>query len=68
MAEKREQERVFAPGSSIGSQLSKLAERRTDIFGSGAEETQIGKKVSEGRGLERIFCYKKSLLYFELTP
>ena len=55
MAEKREQERVFAPGSSIGSQLSKLAERRTDIFGSGAEETQIGKKVSEGRGLERIF-------------
>ena len=45
-SEKRDQEEVFAAGSSIGSQLQRLAERRTDIFGSGAEETQIGKKVS----------------------
>lgn len=44
--DKREQEGVYAPGSAIGNQLSRLAERRTDIFGSGAEETQIGKKVS----------------------
>jgi len=39
------QEEVYAPGSSIGSSLKQLAERRTDIFGSGAEEAQIGKKV-----------------------
>ncbi len=46
MSEKRDQEEVFAPGSSIGSNLKRLAERRTDIFGHGAEEAQIGKKVS----------------------
>ncbi|ELU00425.1 hypothetical protein CAPTEDRAFT_151021, partial [Capitella teleta] len=38
---------VFAGGSSIGSSLKQLAERRTDIFGAGAEETQIGKKIGE---------------------
>jgi splicing factor 3A subunit 1 len=38
-------EEVFAGGSSIGSSLKMLAERRTDIFGVGLEETQIGKKV-----------------------
>ena len=43
--EKREQEEVYAPGSAIGDQLKHLAERRTDIFGIGTEETQIGKKV-----------------------
>lgn len=36
---------MYAQGSAIGDQLKHLAERRTDIFGSGAEETQIGKKV-----------------------
>ena len=45
MAERREQEEVYAQGAAIGDQLKHLAERRTDIFGSGAEETQIGKKV-----------------------
>ncbi len=45
IAEKREQEEVYAAGSSIGGNLKLLAERRTDIFGSGAEEAQIGKKV-----------------------
>ena len=45
LAEKREQEEVYAAGSSIGGNLKLLAERRTDIFGSGAEEAQIGKKV-----------------------
>ena len=39
------EEEVFAAGSSIGSSLKQLAERRTDIFGAGTEETQIGKKV-----------------------
>lgn len=45
--EKKNQEEVFAPGTDIGSSLSRLAERRTDIFGSGAEETAIGKKMGE---------------------
>ncbi len=45
VGEKRNQEEVYAPGAAIGSSLKQLAERRTDIFGMGAEETQIGKKV-----------------------
>ena len=45
VTEKRGQEEVYAPGSAIDSSLKQLAERRTDIFGSGAEEAQIGKKV-----------------------
>jgi splicing factor 3A subunit 1 len=46
MPAKRDEE-VYAPGASIGSSLRQLAERRTDIFGVGVEETQIGKKVSQ---------------------
>jgi hypothetical protein len=46
LADKQEHEDVIAPGISIGSNLKRLSERRTDIFGVGAEETQIGKKVS----------------------
>lgn len=45
LSEKREQEDVFATSASIESSLKQLAERRTDIFGVGVEETQIGKKV-----------------------
>ncbi|RWS06912.1 splicing factor 3A subunit 1-like protein [Dinothrombium tinctorium] len=45
--EKMEQEEVYAPGSAIESSLKQLAERRTDIFGSGDEETAIGKKIGE---------------------
>ena len=45
LADKQEHEEVIAPGISIGSNLKRLSERRTDIFGVGAEETQIGKKV-----------------------
>lgn len=45
--EKREQEEVYAAGSSIDTALKGLAERRTDIFGSGAEETAIGRKIGE---------------------
>lgn len=47
MADKSDQEEVFAPGSAIDSNLKQLAERRTDIFGIGTEETQIGKKIGE---------------------
>ena len=47
VSEKKNQEEVYAPGTDIGSSLSRLAERRTDIFGSGLEETAIGKKMGE---------------------
>ena len=45
--EKIQQEEVYAVGSAIESSLKHLAERRTDIFGSGDEETIIGKKIGE---------------------
>lgn len=34
-------------GVDIGSSLKHLAERRTDIFGAGDEETGIGRKIGE---------------------
>ncbi|KAH8028462.1 hypothetical protein HPB51_016913 [Rhipicephalus microplus] len=43
-----QQDEVFAPGSAIESSLKQFAERRTDIFGFGDEETAIGKKIGEG--------------------
>lgn len=45
--EKVNQESVYAPGSAIDESLKLLAERRSDIFGIGVEETPIGKKVGE---------------------
>lgn len=45
--EKMQQEEVFAPGIAIENSLKHLAERRTDIFGSGNEETVIGRKIGE---------------------
>lgn len=47
MQEKIQQEEVYAAGSAIESSLKNLAERRTDIFGSGDEETLIGRKIGE---------------------
>ncbi|XP_071528382.1 splicing factor 3A subunit 1 [Panulirus ornatus] len=47
LAERSNQESVFATGESIRSSLKQLAERRTDIFGAGDEETIIGKKIGE---------------------
>jgi len=47
LAEKSKEENVFATGDSIRSSLKYLAERRTDIFGAGDEETGIGKKIGE---------------------
>ncbi|KAL1132268.1 hypothetical protein AAG570_010225, partial [Ranatra chinensis] len=41
------QESVYAGGSAIEASLKQLAERRTDIFGVGDEETAIGKKIGE---------------------
>lgn len=43
--EKQEQEAVFAHGQFVEHNLKQLAERRTDIFGVGQEETAIGRKV-----------------------
>lgn len=34
-------------GAAIEASLKQLAERRTDIFGVGDEETAIGKKIGE---------------------
>ncbi|XP_063216659.1 splicing factor 3A subunit 1 [Bacillus rossius redtenbacheri] len=45
--DKMNQESVYAPGSAIEMSLKQLAERRTDIFGVGDEETAIGKKIGE---------------------
>lgn len=45
MKERQDQDEVYAAGSSIEDSLKRLSERRTDIFGVGIEETQIGKKV-----------------------
>ncbi|KAK9874570.1 hypothetical protein WA026_005403 [Henosepilachna vigintioctopunctata] len=47
VTDKMSQETVFAGGSSIDASLKLLAERRTDIFGVGDEETAIGKKIGE---------------------
>jgi hypothetical protein len=35
-------------GSHVELELKKFAERRTDIFGTGAQETIIGRKVCIG--------------------
>ena len=45
--EKMAEENVYAAGTSIEASLKQLAERRTDIFGVGDEETTIGKKIGE---------------------
>lgn len=45
--EKMAQDTVFAAGTAIEASLKQLAERRTDIFGIGDEETVIGKKLGE---------------------
>ncbi|XP_015795989.1 splicing factor 3A subunit 1 [Tetranychus urticae] len=47
LQEKMQQEEVYASGSAIDMNLKELAERRSDIFGSGDEETAIGKKIGE---------------------
>lgn len=38
---------MICAGSAIEASLKQLAERRTDIFGVGDEETAIGKKIGE---------------------
>jgi len=43
------QDTVYAHGTAIEASLKLLAERRTDIFGVGDEETAIGKFIGEKR-------------------
>lgn len=38
---------AYCSGAAIEASLKQLAERRTDIFGVGVEETAIGKKIGE---------------------
>lgn len=45
--DKLNQDNVYAIGTAIEASLKQLAERRTDIFGVGDEETGIGKKLGE---------------------
>ncbi|VDN33356.1 unnamed protein product [Gongylonema pulchrum] len=45
LSDRNEEEPVYAPGADISTNIGKFAERRTDIFGHGAEQTIIGKKV-----------------------
>ncbi|KAF5273036.1 hypothetical protein FQR65_LT04778 [Abscondita terminalis] len=47
VTDKMNQDSVYAVGSAIDASLKQLAERRTDIFGIGDEETTIGKKIGE---------------------
>ncbi|XP_022904768.1 splicing factor 3A subunit 1 [Onthophagus taurus] len=47
ISEKMNQDNVYAAGFAIDASLKQLAERRTDIFGVGDEETAIGKKIGE---------------------
>ncbi|XP_031357807.1 splicing factor 3A subunit 1-like isoform X1 [Photinus pyralis] len=47
VTDKMSQDTVYAAGSAIDASLKQLAERRTDIFGVGDEETAIGKKIGE---------------------
>uniref|UniRef100_A0A0R3RT98 Splicing factor 3A subunit 1 n=1 Tax=Elaeophora elaphi TaxID=1147741 RepID=A0A0R3RT98_9BILA len=47
LSDRNEEEPVYAPGADISTNIGKFAERRTDIFGHGAEQTIIGKKLGE---------------------
>lgn len=51
--EKLQQEEVYAQGTAIENSLKQMAERRTDIFGSGIDETEIGKKIGEEAKLNK---------------
>lgn len=47
LSDRNEEEPVYALGADISKNIGKFAERRTDIFGHGAEQTVIGKKLGE---------------------
>ncbi|CAB3405567.1 unnamed protein product [Caenorhabditis bovis] len=47
LGERSAEEPVLALGADISRNLGQFAERRTDIFGVGGEQTMIGKKLGE---------------------
>lgn len=47
IGERSTEEPVLALGADISRNLGNFAERRTDIFGVGGEQTMIGKKLGE---------------------
>ncbi|EGT52787.1 CBN-PRP-21 protein [Caenorhabditis brenneri] len=47
IGERSTEEPVLALGADISKNLGQFAERRTDIFGVGGEQTMIGKKLGE---------------------
>ena len=51
--EREEQEEVLATGSNIEANLKRMAEYRSDMFGSGAEETIIGRKKGAHEQVEK---------------
>lgn len=55
-------------GSAIEASLKQLAERRTDIFGVGDEETAIGKKIGEEDKKEEKVRQRRLLLVFSFRP
>ncbi|PIC49711.1 hypothetical protein B9Z55_008232 [Caenorhabditis nigoni] len=50
VGERSAEEPVLALGADISRNLGQFAERRTDIFGVGGEQTMIGKKLGEEEG------------------
>ncbi len=48
-------------GSHVELELKKFAERRTDIFGMGAQETVIGRKVNKRIFFKLNFIYSSRL-------
>lgn len=50
--EREEKEEVLASGVSIEQNLKRLAEYRSDMFGSGAEEVVIGRKVGDDAAVD----------------
>lgn len=47
MIEAQEREQIYEPGAHVDQALKDLAKFRTDIFGAGAQEAVIGRKVGE---------------------
>jgi len=50
-------------GAAIEASLKQLAERRTDIFGVGVEETAIGKKIGEEESRKDDKVRNRNVLY-----
>ena len=52
--DREDQEEVLAGGMSIEKNLKRLAEYRSDMFGSGVDETVIGRKFGKGEEEKKV--------------